>query len=178
MRGVIVKIRHKEIIQDYFFLNSQINHKKALLNELHIEFYSRNFCGGTDFYDPIGIRSKGFNVESEVTYYVDNTAILEKKLKVLERKYEHFKRFRLSLDNNDYRKLLKKYTKSNDVSEIVVEAIDKIALDEILEIEEAVSYEFGTLIPFDLTKEIVNVESLNADTVEDSFQAVSALLGV
>ena len=96
----------------------------------------------------------------------------------MERKYEHFKRFRLNLDNNEYRKLLKKYTESNDVSEIVVESIDKMALDEILEIEEAVSYEFGTLIPFDLTKEIVNVESLNADTVEDSFQAVSALLGV
>lgn len=173
-----MRTRHKEIIQDYFFLGTQITRKKEQLNELHLEFYSRNFYGGTNYDDPMGIRAKGFNVESEVTYFSDNTSILESKIKALERKYEYFKRFRLSLDNNEYQKLLKKYTTSTNVSTITTGDIDESVLDEILEIEEAVGYEFDKLIPPDLTKEVVMAESLNADNMEDSFQAVAELLGV
>lgn len=174
-----MNVDHVEIIYDYVNMDKKIHSKKYELNYSILRFEFANYHGATRFDEVEGVSFIGFKVDEQVPFYLDRQSQLSTQIKKLQRKQKYFKRYLLSLENNERVEFIKKYrVHPSQIENIYTTAIDEQALEEIIEIEEAISYEFNCEVPFDVQREIIQIESLDNDAVEDSFQAVSALLGV
>lgn len=160
-------------------MDKKLYDTELYLEHCILEYELANYHGATRFDEVDGVGYKGFKLDTQVPFYLDRQTQLSTQIKKMQRKQKYFKRYLLSLENNKRVNLLKKYrVHPSQIESIYTSAIDEQTLKEIVEIEEAISYEFDCEIPIDIQREIVQIESLDNDTVEDSFQAVSALLGV
>ena len=174
-----MNVDHVEIIYDYVNMDDKIKHKQQDLEYSILEYELANYHGATRFDEVEGVGYKGFKLDVQVPFYLDRQSQLSIQIKKLQRKQKYFKRYLLSLENNERVEFIKKYrVHPSQIETIHTTAIDEQALEEIIEIEEAISYEFNCEVPFDVQRDIIQIESLDNDAVEDSFQAVSALLGV
>lgn len=174
-----MKYEHKELIHDYLNIDRQNERIEQRIKRTQIEFHSQNIYGGTDF-NPLGVRSKGFRVDSKVSDYVDNINACERNIAKNKRRKHHFSRYIKTLDQHTYSSLNRRYGHYDSLEESQELGHDEQVLDEILEIEEAISYEFDTDISSEHKKEVLQVEYtvFSDDTVEQSFEAMQELLGV
>lgn len=174
-----MKSEHKELIHDYLRLDKNIRRAYKRLEWLEWEFYSQNFCGRTEF-NILGVKTVGFRVDSKVGSYVDVLNACEHNIKKMKRKKYHFERYLKTLDNNVYISLKRRYGSYKDLEQAQELGHDKKVVDELLEIEDAVKFEFKEL-EFDKEQhekeEIEDIE-LNADTLELSFNKITEMLGV
>lgn len=180
MRGVILENEQKELISDYLKLDRRIERIEWRLEKVKNEFVAQNFYGGIDYYDPIGIRSKGFNVCSRVSGYVDITTVLERNIDKNRRREYHFNRYIQSIDQRTYSSLKRRYGTFERYDDIQTLGSDNRILKEILEIEEAISHEFNEPLQDEVNREILAIqnEPLTNDTLEQSFDKITELLGV
>lgn len=194
----------KEIIQDYFNLERMIQSKKRRLEYVQLEFESINYCGSTVFTFNEGVQYRGFRVDTRVAGYVDTITTIERHIDKMERKQTYFKRFLSTLTNDALSSLKRRYKHYiGSIDDIQTMPSDKKVLDEIKEIEEAIKFQFKDDYIFNLKQDIQNKRGKNEqgknneqkpvsyakvkqienadftdDTVEDSFDAITELLGV
>lgn len=150
------------------------------MHNAQLEFEALNYYGGTDFYDPIGVKNKGFRVESRVSAYVDYIQACERNIQKNKRRLHFFKQYTDTLDPHTYSSLKRRYGYINRLDDMQELGHDEQVLDEILEIEEAISHEFdfGVLPEFDKKMLLVEYNDLEPDTLEDSFDTMLEVLGV
>lgn len=133
----------KEVIHDYFNLKNSIRMKKERLKYFELKFNHSNFYGKTAFDNNDRINYQGFRLDTRVINHVDHIAIIEKQLTIIERKQYHFKQFLKELEPNVLSSLKRRYTRNiSGINAIQSMPSDSKLWDEILEIEEAISYEF------------------------------------
>lgn len=169
----------KELIQSYFNIDRRIKQTEKRLERVIYEFEHANYWGGMTV-TPEGLKNIGFKVASRVAGCVDLCNTLERQIEVLERKKVYFNRFISTLSNDVLSSLNRRY-RVIDFNTDNIQSIgsDRQVLDEILEIEEAISFQFGMKDNPDFLKmkQLENVE-LTEETVEDSFENMLELLGV
>lgn len=170
---------HKELIHDYLNLARRIKRIERRMIKKEIEFNSQTFCGITE-YHPLGLRHKGFKVDERVANYIDLMNTYKRNIAMNKRRMFYFKSFLNGLDPHTRVSLKRRYKQNMRFDEIQSLGHDRIVLDEIVEIEDAISYEFGTSLSGELNREILQVEytKFSEETVEDSFEAMQKLLGV
>ena len=175
-----MRYEHKELIHDYLNVDRRITRIEQRIHNAKIEFEALNYYGGTDFYDPIGVRNRAFRVESRVCSYVDYIRACERNIAKNKRRIHYFKRFTDTLDTHTYSSLKRRYGSINRLDDMQELGHDEQVLDEILEIEEAISHEFGfeKLPEFDKKRLLVEFNDLKPDTLEDSFDTMLEVLGV
>lgn len=181
MNEAVQEYKYIEMIYEYMNLDKKIIRKQKRINSLEKGFYSRNFCGHTDFDDPKGIRSKGFNVQNEVCQYVDRLEEQYVGLSILKRKKQYFQNFMNGL-SKDIRGGVERDFKHDNMTmyNITLTNTHKKVVQEILEIEEAICHEFQK-DPFpEYDKELLELETveLSSKTIENSFQIMLSILGV
>ena len=174
-----MKYEHKELIHDYLNVANRITRIEQRMRNARIEFEALNYYGGTSYDDPVGVRNRGFRVESRVSDYVDYIQMCERNIEKNKRRIHYFKRFTDTLDLHTYSSLKRRYGSINRLDDMQEAGHDEQVLDEILEIEEAISFEFGMKDNIDYLKmkQLENVE-LTDETVEDSFESMLELLEV
>lgn len=174
-----MKYEHKELIHDYLNLERYIKRINKRINKKQIEFNAQSFCGTTEF-GGLEIRHRGFRVDDRVCSYVDLINTYRQNIEMNKRRLHYFNRFLTSLDQHTALSLRRRYKKVVYFGEVQELGHDEIVLDEILEIEDAISYEFSTALSNELQRDALQVEYtlFSSDTVEDSFQAMQNLLGV
>lgn len=179
-KGGRMKYEHKELIHDYLHIEKQIKRIENRMYNAEIEFYAQNFYGRTDFYDPIGVRNRGFRVETRVADYVDYIQMCERNIEKNKRRMHYFNRYISTLDRHTLSSLKRRYSNISRLDDIEVLGHDEQVLDEILEIEEAISHEFDfeKLPEFDKKMMLVEFNDLEPDTLEDSFETMLEVLGV
>lgn len=167
-----------ELLHEYFQLDYKIQSKERKKEYVKRDFFAQNLYGYIKYDDPKGIFQKGFNVESKVINYLDYLAVVERQIIILKRKNYHFKAYLATLDYNLYLSLKRRYkTRVFDLEEIQTLGSDQEIINELLEIEEAISYEFKK--EFELFNEMkLQFGSLSNETLEDSFDAMLEVLGV
>lgn len=175
-----MRYEHKELIHDYLNIDRQIKRIEQRMYNAQLEFEALNYYGGTDFYDPIGVRNKGFRVDSRVSAYVDYIQACERNIQKNERRKQHFKRYTDTLDPHTYSSLKRRYGNINHFDDLEELGHDERVLDEILEIEEALSYEFKNEHLSEHDRKLIRVETnnLEPDTLEESFETMLNMLGV
>lgn len=169
------------MIHEYMNLDKQIIRKKKKIANIEKGFYAQNFCGRIDFDDPKGIHATGFNVQNEVCQYVDRLEEQYKGLSILKRKKQHFQRFVDGLGIDVQRGLKRDFKHvSAGTYGITLTNTHKNVIQEIAEIEEAICYEFNTVLFPEHDKDLIAVETgeLSNDTIEDSFKSMLNVLGV
>lgn len=169
----------KELIQSYFNIDRRIKQTEKRLERVIYEFEHANYWGGT-VATSTELKNIGFKVASRVAGYVDLCNTLERQINVLERKKTYFNRFMNTLSNDALVSLNRRYGVIDfNIDNIQSMGSDRKVLDEILEIEEAISFEFGMKDNPDYLKmkQLENVE-LTEETVEQSFENMLELLGV
>lgn len=169
----------KELIQSYFNIDKRIKQTEKRLERVIYEFEHANYWGGT-VATSTELKNIGFKVASRVAGYVDLCNTLERQIKMLERKKVYFNRFMSTLSNDVLVSLYRRYRVNDfNIDNIQSMGSDRKVLDEILEIEEAISFQFGMKDNPDYLKmkQLENVE-LTEETVEQSFDNMLELLGV
>ena len=175
-----MRYEHKELIHDYLNIDRQIKRIEQRMYNAQIEFEALNYYGGTDFYDPIGVRNKSFRVESRVSSYVDYIRACERNVAKNKRRMHYFNQFTDTLDPRTLDSLERRYGYINRLDDMQGLGHDEQVLDEILEIEEAISHEFVFEKLPEHNKKMLLVESndLEPDTLEESFDTMLEMLGV
>lgn len=169
------------MIHEYMNLDKKISGKIMKIRNLKIGFYSQNFHGRTDYDDPLGIQSTGFNVKNNVTQYLDRIAKQQEGIAILRRKQAYFTAYMNSL-SPDVKNGLERDFKNDTVEmyNITLTNTHKKVIAEIAEIEEAICHEFNKELFPEYDKDIIALETgeLSNDTIEDSFQSMLNVLGV
>lgn len=170
----------KELIHDYLNLDRKIESIKSRVSFREFMFYEQSLCGTTDLNDPNGIRRIAFRVDSRVSDYIDSINMYERNLEANKRRQHYFNIFLSSLDPHTVISLKRRYKNGYNYEEMQSIGHDRIVLEEILEIEEAIGYQFPMILSDEMQREALRVECapLSEDTVEDSFQTMQKLLGV
>ena len=175
-----MKYEHKELIHDYLNVANRITRIEQRIHNAKIEFEALNYYGGTIYDDPIGVRNRGFSVANRVIGYVDYIRACERNIAKNKRRIHYFKRFTDTLDPHTYSSLKRRYGSFYRLDDMQELGHDKQVLDEILEIEEAISheFEFEKLPEFDKKRLLVEFNDLKPDTLEHSFDTMLEVLGV
>ena len=175
-----MRYEHKELIHDYLNIDRQIKRIEQRMYNAQLEFEALNYYGGTDFYGSIGVRNRGFNVANKVAGYVDYIRACERNIAKNKRRIHYFKRFTDTLDPHTYSSLKRRYGSFYRLDDMQELGHDEQVLDEILEIEEAISHEFDFEKLPEHNKKMILVEfnDLKPDTLEDSFDTMLEVLGV
>lgn len=172
-----MEYREIELLHEYFQLDYKIQSKERKIEYVKRDFFAQNIYGYTNYHDPKGIFQKGFNIESKIINYLDYLAVIEKQIIILKRKNNHFKAYLATLEPNVYLSLKRRYCiRIFDLEKIQALGSDKKIINELLEIEEAISYEFKT--DFELFNEMkIQFGSLDNETLEESFDTMLEILG-
>lgn len=174
-----MKYEHKELIHEYLTIDRRIKRIEERIEVARIEFEAQSYHGRMDF-DVMGVFMKGFKVDTKVCNYVDSIIIRERKIMKYKRKKHYFSRYVSSLDQHTYLSLKRRYGSYWGLDEAQELGHDLQVLDEILEIEEAISHEFNIGCPQERENDMVAVEmnDLRPDTLEQSFNAMLEKIGV
>lgn len=173
--------KYIEMIQNYFFLDKRITQVENKIERLEWEFKHRNFYGGMTYDEVRGVRHKSFRLDNEVCVYADAITKREQSVLMLKRKQYHFKRYLNSLTLDAQRGLKRDFKRVDDnMYKMTLTGTHRKLIMEILEIEEAVSYEFDKEVLPEYEKDMVLVEmnELKPDTLEESFDTMLEMLGV
>lgn len=175
-----MKYEHKELIHDYLHIGKRIKRIEQRMYSAKINFGAKNYIGGTDFYSPLGVKRRAFSLENEICSYVDYLNACELNIKKNERRKKYFKHYIDTLDPHTSTSLKSRYGDISQLDEVPELGHDEQVLDEILEIEEAISHEFEFEKLPELDKKMLLVEfnDLKPDTLEDSFDTMLEVLGV
>lgn len=174
-----MKYEHKELIHEYLTIDRRIKRIEERIEVARIEFEAQSYHGRIE-YDVMGVSMRGFKVDTKVCDYVDSIIIRERKIMKYKRKKHYFSRYVSSLDQHTYLSLKRRYGSFWGLDEAQELGHDLQVLDEILEIEEAISHEYDTNTLPEHEKDMVAVElnDLNPDTLEQSFSTMLEKLGV
>lgn len=174
-----MKCEHKELIHDYLDLDGYIRKIKRRKRNTIIEFNAQSFTGKA-VEDPTGLRYIAFKVDERVTNHIDLINNYNRNIEMCRRKQQYLNQFLSTLDHHTVMSLYRRYKNVAYFEDVQVMGHDEIVLDELLEIEEAIRFEFRNKRADELLNDTLEVEqaSLTDDTVEDSFEAMKKLLGV
>lgn len=178
-----MRVEHIELIHDYFNLDNRINRKKQRLQQLQREFESFNYYSHT-VYDVVeGFYVRGFRLESRFCDYIDSLTLYKRHIMKLECKKHHFKTFTHTLDRNTYLSFKRKYKYiTGNFEQVSCSKADEKFLNEILEIEQAISFEFNDEFYEADSSEVLMIKledtELTNETLEESFDLVAELLGI
>lgn len=174
-----MEYEQKELIHDYVNLDKRIKRIEKRLEQICIEFKAQNFSGRTAF-TSLGVKHISFKVDNKVSEYVDLICTCEKVIAKIKRREYHFKRYLTTLDKHTQISLKRRFRYIGDVEGIQELGHDKEVLYEILEIEEAISYEFNDPLQDEVNRDYIDIaeQELTNDTLEQSFDRITELLGV
>lgn len=175
-----MKYEHKELIHDYLHIGKRIKRIEQRMYSAKINFGAQNYIGGTDFYSPLGVKRRVFSLENEICSYVDYLNACELNIKKNERRKKYFKHYIDTLDPHTRTSLKSRYGDISRLDEVPELGHDEQVLDEILEIEEAISHEFKNEHLSEHDRNLIRVETnnLKPDTLEESFETMLHMLGV
>lgn len=89
----------------------------------------------------IEVRTRAFRIEEEVCDYLDHVALIEKRMNKKERKKYYFINYLNKLPPIERKYLYDRFVHQSNV--MVNEKIERAVIEEIYEIEDAVSYMNG-----------------------------------
>lgn len=171
----------KELIHAYLNLDKQIHRQEKRREFFEMEFRHQNYSGSTRFCSNEGVSFQGFKVDLKVSNHIDRMNAIESKISRLKRKKHYFNRFLMTMESSNLKSIKRRYDVNyNVIDDIQTLGSDRKVLDEILEIEEAISHEFNTELPRELNKKFVSIAEaeLTEETIESSFEAMLEALGV
>lgn len=172
-----MEYEQKELIHDYLNLDRRIRRIENRLKRIRKEFKARNFSGRTAF-TYLGVKHISFKVDIEVSEHIDFVYKCERIISKIERRRHHFQRYLITLDPHTYLSLKRRYRNVIQIENIEELGHDKEVLDEILEIEEAISYEFNDPLHDEVNKEYIGIamQDFSNDNLEDSIDRIAELL--
>lgn len=176
-----MRVEHIELIHDYFNLDDRINRTKLRTLQLQREFDSLNYYGNIVFDTNDGVKYQGFRLDSRVINYVDSIALYNRHIMKLERRKHHFKTFTHTLDRDAYLSFERRYKYiRGSFEQVSYSKADERYLNEILEIEQAISSEFNDPLQDELNRDYIEIEQLELtnETLEESLDRITDLLGV
>lgn len=152
----------EDTISEYFYLEKRIAKTYRRMAFFQEEFKSKNYY--TSMQERYGeMRTVAFHVEREVINYITCNQMAEQHIKELEYKQKHFKRYWWGLHTTEQEYYLSRFKYHEPV---INDRLDKEIMEEVTEIEEAVSHYFK--------KETLDY----AIEKEDHFKKMMELLGV
>lgn len=143
-REVVVIEERDEMILKYLKLSFSIDGTKKRIRRLKEEYYSKNlYTRNEPDYGSGRIIVRAYRVETEIVKYVDVLMDLEKSIATKSKKLRYFNCYLEELPLNEREYLYNRFLRQFDV--IVQEQVEQAAYEEILEIEDAISYMNGEI---------------------------------
>lgn len=133
------EIEIENFIHRYFGLSERIGLLKTAIKYREYEFSNRSFYNWIEFGE-MSIKNVGVKVEKEVINHVSSIELTEKRIQRLNKREYYFTNYLNNLSKTDYVILKSKYTTSYELLQFT--NLDKQTYDEILEIEEAIAFQF------------------------------------
>lgn len=138
--GDINKEEQSDHIIKYMKLDYSIRRLQKRIDNMQSVFFDRSFHTRIEPTD-LGLNVLAYRIESEVCGYVDSVSRIYKKLENKKRIRKYFNDYLNSLSPRERDYLYKRYLMGYDLPE--QEEIDNATIEEIREIEEAISYMNG-----------------------------------
>jgi exonuclease VII large subunit len=155
-------------IRCYFKIDKRIEQIKQHIKRLKQSFYDQTLTSRIS-YNGQEIEMLPFRIEINVIPFVDTIRQREETIQRLTKKKRYLNDYLNSLDPEEKSYLIDRYSK-NTSSKNVRQA-DLNLFEEICEIEEAICFMYG--FPVEILEKHINIDSL-----EEDFNAITALLGV
>ena len=155
-------------IKSYINLEKKIQRYKRRIIELEKSFYEQSMTTRTTG-NELSIYSFSFSPDKMVIPYLDAVAALQRTIERLQKRKGYFDAYINTLNSNDQSYLYDRYR--NGIPK-EPNAFDATLFEEILEINEAISYMYG--YPQDIRNDMFNNQSNSIDRVNK----IANLLGV
>lgn len=128
----------EDLVSTYFYLQKRIDRAIQRIEEYETEFRCKNFytCIQERYEE---MTTVAFRLEKEVTDHVAAIEMAEQHIKTLRFKLKHFDRFWSEVSSSDKEYYLDRYKRHR---ETINDNLDNLIVDEIKEIEEAVTHYF------------------------------------
>ena len=151
-----------DLITSYFWLECKIKECRSRIAEKRAIFYSQTMSSHITS-DETRIFSEGFNVEWNVAKLVDSLALTEERIRVLEFKNKHFRRYLRALSESDRHLLIDKYKNGSQATN---GCIENACLEEIREIETAAVYKFKLEVPLFESGDTGNADPMAIEQID------------
>ena len=140
----------KLTIKNYLDLPNKISHLKSYKEYKRWEFFQQSFNTSIVF-DGYEVRTSAIRLESAISDLDRLLRVIDQRIKINLKKYHYWKQFLGSLSGDD-----RNYFKYFNTSLEKNGRLNRLAIMEIKEIEEAINYQF---VSSDTNKEIDNLAS-------------------
>lgn len=137
----IIEDEKNELINKYFRLDQKINRDLQLLNKAKEQYHNKSYHTRMEAAGGIEVRTRAFRIEEEVCDYLDHVALIEKRMNKKERKKYYFINYLNKLPPIERDYLYNRFVYQSNV--MVNEKIERAVIEEIYEIEDAISYMNG-----------------------------------
>lgn len=161
-------ITKNDLIQKYLFLAESIERAERRLHSVQRTFHAQSMHTRTETTKEGEIITVGFRQDTEVVRYLDCLADIEQNIDKNRKRKRYFDQFLHTLPPEAQIYIHRRYKRSCE--ETPREKLEQVILDEINEIEEAISYQYGY--------EAEPRETLEGDTTKMAFTDVLKLLEV
>lgn len=155
-------------IRAYFRIDERIAGVQERINRVRESFYGQSLLSHIQ-YNGLEVFSVGFNVESNVVPFVDCQKAGEQTIERLLKKKRYLNDYLNSLEPDVKAYLINRY--SNEPLSRECRQADIDLLDEIYEIEDAISFMYG----YPVEQREIRLDNSN---LEDDFNEIAAMLGV
>ncbi|MEK4948362.1 hypothetical protein [Carnobacterium sp. FSL W8-0810] len=134
----MANIENEDLVSTYFYLQTRIDRTKERIEEYEQDFNNKNFYTCIqERYEQM--TTVAFRLEKEVTDHVAAIEMAEQHIETLQFKLKHFDRFWSEVSSSDKEYYLDRYKRHR---ETINDNLDNLIVDEIKEIEEAVTHYF------------------------------------
>ena len=128
----------EDLVSTYFYLQKRIDRTRERIEEYEQDFNNKNFY--TCIQERYEVMTAvAFRLEKEVTDHVAAIEMAEQHIKTLQFKLKHFDRFMNGLSSSDKEYYISCYKYNY---EALNDRLDKLLIEEVSEIEEAVTHYF------------------------------------
>ncbi|MFI3728493.1 hypothetical protein [Vagococcus fluvialis] len=160
---------NEALIFKYLSLSKNISKCNKKKKRIRSYFYQQSFTPCI-YYDGQSVKNISLKIDKEVVRLIDTLDMLSLIKKILQKKQYYFKSFFDNLSNDERKKIYEKYKQQN-FRNIAYSPLDELIIDEILEIEEAISYQFDYLFEKEMNEK-------DSNEIEDEFENMLLEMGL
>lgn len=163
-------ILEQKEIQGYFKLDKRIKAKEKRIKTLRDSFYDQSMATRVTS-DGLEVISMGFSTERNVIPLVDALVHMEKTIQIFCKKRRYLNDYLNLLPLLERRSLVKRY--AGDDLPIETDPSDTDLYAEILEIEDAINFQYG--YPLEIRADTLEITK---GSYESNINSIAELLGV
>lgn len=141
----------RQLIAGYMAIGSKQHRQKKRLTRIWYEFWNQSFTHCPQNVDENGNSQNSLRYDKQVDAILDMASLIENNQRVLNFKNHYWQRYLNTLETPDRAYLVRRYRQQQPA--INNDALDRSALNECNQIEEAAGYRFG--IPADKAVDVV-----------------------